>query len=91
MKHAFIQAQDLEEGMVIIPPIRTMRHAVVEGIKARDGYGLVVNEFGKLANFRDVPRDMRNHDTSYVVVKTDIGVRSYESLAGVNVMVQDHG
>jgi hypothetical protein len=40
-----------------------------------------------ITNQKGVPRDMRNHDTSYVVVKTDIGLKSFEALAGVNVIV----
>lgn len=71
MKHDFVQACDLKPGMVIVPPLRTMRHAVVEGFKSTGGYA----------------KDMRNHATDYVIVKTDIGLKSYEALAGVNVLV----
>lgn len=87
MRHEFIRAKDLEPGMVLIPPIRTMRHAVVEGFKSMDGAGLVIDKLGTPANPSDVPHDMRNHKTSYVIVKTDIGLRSFEAHAGVNVLV----
>jgi hypothetical protein len=87
MKHEYVQAQDLCAGMVIVPPLRTMRHAIVERIKQRDGAGLVIDEKGTPADKSGVPRNMRNHDTSYVVVQTDIGLKSYQALEGVNVLV----
>jgi hypothetical protein len=87
MKHEYVQAQDLCAGMVIVPPLRTMRHAIIERIKSIDGSGIPNKNTGQVSG---VPRDMRNHDTSYVVVQTDIGLKSYQALEGVNVLVPQH-
>lgn len=77
MKHKLVEARNLKTGMVIIPPLRTMRHAVVEKIKCSDSFQ---NSYGVVLGA--IPADMRNHDTSYVVVQTDIGPRSFEADAG---------
>lgn len=88
MKHGYVIAKELAQGMVIVPTIRTMRHAIVERIKYRDDHPLVQVELrGKPADKSDVPRSMRNHKSSYVVVATDIGLRSFEAHAVVSVMV----
>ncbi len=79
MKHELVYARDLTPGMVIVPPIRTMRHATVESLKFADGDGV--------SKGVGVPRDMRNHKASYVVVNTDIGPKSFRSDQGVSVMV----
>ncbi len=71
MKHKLVAAEALQPGMVIVPPLRTMRHAVVEGFRSTGGYS----------------KDMRNHATDYVIVKTDIGLKSYEAQQGVNVLI----
>jgi len=77
MKRNTVPAEELQAGMIIIPPLRTMRHAEVERIVSR---GVEFGE-GKLAKFAG----MKNHDGAYVYVSTDIGGRSFKVGSMVDV------
>jgi len=91
MKRDSIQARDITPGMTIVPPIRTMRHALVERVR-RDGDGLVIDTQGTPFDKNDIPRNMRNHNTSYIVLVTDIGLKSYDANQVVDVLVYEpHG
>lgn len=87
MKRDSIQARDITRGMTIVPPIRTMRHAFVERIKSHD---TTQDSWGTDAPI--VPADMRNHNASYIVLMTDIGLKSYDSSQVVDVLIPEpHG
>lgn len=83
MRHEFIQAKDIKPGMILVPAIRTMRHAVVEKIAYSDW---PIKAFNEVVS-KGVPYDMKNHEGAYIVVLTDIGLKSLEMFSGVDVMV----